>query len=205
MLFATCGVACGAPPPAPAPAAARPTAPVAVPALARDDSSRLAGPLDAGSAAAPEAKPVGEQNPPAHHAPWSIDSPCVDVSADVSRRLRGASAHEVLRWDLDLDGENDWVVVVESQPEKWRARGWVYLARGACGHFAAEWSGGLPQPGGEGEILVVEEPCKDPVLMGADYRCCPKTTYWRYFWDGKRSYRRRDTFTESRACGVRPL
>lgn len=142
--------------------------------------------------------------PSAHHAPWPIDSPCIDVPADVARRLHGAAAQEVIRWDLDLDGENDWVVVVESQPEKWRARGWVYLARGACGHFAAEWSGGLPQPGGEGEILVVEEPCKAPVLTG-EYRCCPKTSHWRYFWDGKRRYERRDMLTSSRTCGPVPF
>lgn len=215
-LLVTWGIACGAP--APSPIAARSTALDAGDEVERAEASRPGGSADAGGGGhgggpdggAPaldsglDGGRLAEQKPPAHHPPWPIASPCVDVNADMVRRLHGAPPQEILRWDLDLDGENDWVVVVASQPDQWRSQGWVYLARGACGHFAAEWSGGLPQPGGEGEILLVEEPCKNPVRIAPLDRCCPKTTHWRYFWDGKQSYRRRDTLTSSRTCGVQP-
>jgi hypothetical protein len=50
---------------------------------------------------------------------------------------------------------------------------------------------------------VAEEPCTDPGIAGEPRRG-PKVSEWRYLWDGKRRYQRRDMLTYPRNCGLVP-
>lgn len=116
MLALAALVACASPPP--------PALQAAVATLVDADAGRDAA-IDGAIAYLPTK----------NHDTWPFATPCVE---DAKKRAMESEPH-----DIDRDGTPDWMV---TEIGKKNRRGYVYLARGACAHFAGEWEGGPKGP-----------------------------------------------------------
>lgn len=139
--------------------------------------SSPAAPVDAGVPEVAQAptREVVEEPATKNHEPWKLITPCVDPVADAKKRLkRDFLSMEPDRRDIDMDGEPDWVITTDA--DAFEYRGYVYLARGSCGHFAGAWTQGGVTPSADGKELTTEMPCK--------HGCCAGDLT-RYVWDGR--------------------
>lgn len=133
--------------------------------------------------------------PSKSHDSWPLTTPCVDVLADATTRAKHAPVMEPQRYDVDHDGELDTILTTAVGKNR---RGYVYLARGSCAHFAGEWEGGPngPIPTDDGTMLNAWEECRGKNELGA---CCPKVIVRRYVWNG-RIYAFRETWIDKIGC-----